>query len=282
MINEIGTYFLLFVVYSVAAWVMETGTVIITEKKFVNRGFLIGPYCPIYGFGVVLITILLRKYADDILALMVFSVFICGILEYSTSFFMEKIFNARWWDYSKNRFNINGRICLETLIPFAVAGCIIVKYINPFLINYFSTLPDDLMRIIIGTILMIFLVDSIISFRIIIGFKNIAREIKDNTEEISEKVRATAEEISDKVKCTTEELSEKVRVTTEEISSRIREKTTEISNKIRNTTEDFEKFKEEFNIKFREAINNKPALYRRLLSAFPDMQAQINKFRKKK
>ena len=83
---------------------MESVGGIFKEKRFINRGFLIGPYCPVYGFGVVLITILLQKYTNDVIVLFFLAILICGTLEYATSYFMEKFFNARWWDYSKNKF----------------------------------------------------------------------------------------------------------------------------------------------------------------------------------
>ena len=118
MILQIEQYIALFFIYSFLGWVMESILETVRKKRFVNRGFLIGPYCPIYGAGVLLITILLAKYNDDIWITFLMSLLICGTLEYATSYIMEKIFKARWWDYSYRKFNINGRICLETLIPF--------------------------------------------------------------------------------------------------------------------------------------------------------------------
>ena len=135
MLRTIELYFLLFFTYSVLGWIMEVTKTLIDKKKFVNRGFLIGPYCPIYGYGVILLTILLKKYQSDIPATFIFSILICGTLEYFTSYFMEKIFHARWWDYSKRKFNINGRICLETLLPFGIMGCLILYIVNPAFLN---------------------------------------------------------------------------------------------------------------------------------------------------
>jgi len=106
------------------------------DRQFVNRGFLIGPYCPIYGVGSVLIIYFLRNNLGDILSVYLKSILVAAILEYMTSFVMEKIFHARWWDYSDNKFNINGRICLETLIPFGFLACFLVYIINPFIYNY--------------------------------------------------------------------------------------------------------------------------------------------------
>ena len=126
-------YFLLFISYSVIGWIMETILKTIEYKKFVNRGFLIGPYCPIYGCGALLMTFLLQGYVHDPIVLFVFNIIICSILEYSTSYIMEKIFKARWWDYSYTKYNINGRICLDTMIPFGLLGLLMMYVINPFI-----------------------------------------------------------------------------------------------------------------------------------------------------
>ena len=168
---------------------METVNISIREKKFNNRGFLIGPYCPIYGVGVLLITILLRKYDDDVLTTFIMSILICGTLEYLTSYVMEKIFKARWWDYSSRKFNINGRICLETLIPFGIAGTFIIYIANPFLLKYINMIPQIVMHILIVAFSLIFITDVIVSFKIILNLKEMSKEFKDNTDEISDKVK---------------------------------------------------------------------------------------------
>ena len=189
MIREIEQYIALFFIYSFAGWLMEVIRVSKKEKKFVDRGFLIGPYCPIYGYGVLLITILLRKYTDDIIVTFFMSLIICGILEYLTSYLMEKIFKARWWDYSDRKFNINGRICLENLIPFGIGGCIIVYIINPFLLGIIDFVPDIIMHILLTFLLISYITDLIVSLKIILNLKIVKKELKDNTDEISEKVK---------------------------------------------------------------------------------------------
>ena len=98
---------------------METTSISIRNKKFVNRGFLIGPVCPIYGYGVVLVSLLLQKYQNDIIVTFFMSIIICGFLEYFTSYFMEIIFKARWWDYSNIKWNLDGYICFPASFPNA-------------------------------------------------------------------------------------------------------------------------------------------------------------------
>lgn len=195
MIENIEMYILLFFTYSFLGWVMESIGGIFKVKKFVNRGFLIGPYCPVYGTGVVLISILLKNYTKDIPALFILSTVICGFLEYITSYIMEKLFNARWWDYTNQKFNINGRICLETLIPFGIAGTTILCFINPFFINIYSSIPNLVRHIITIVLGILFIIDIIISFNIIISFKGETYKEKDNTEEIGNKVKDKTENI---------------------------------------------------------------------------------------
>ena len=187
--EEIKLYILIFFIYAIAGWIMETTTISIRNKKFVNRGFLVGPVCPIYGYGVVLVSVLLKKYQEDIVATFCMSIIICGLLEYFTSFFMEKIFKARWWDYSQKKFNINGRICLENLVLCGIASCIIVYIVNPFIIGKINLIPQNIQSLIIILLLLIHVVDNIISYKIILNLKQVSKEVKDNTIEISEKVR---------------------------------------------------------------------------------------------
>lgn len=190
MVEILCNYFLLFILYSFIGWLMEEILTFIDTKKFVNRGFLIGPICPIYGYGCLLIIILLRRYINDPIALFVMAVVLCFLLEYFTSYFMEKFFKARWWDYSQKKFNINGRICLDNMIAFGALGVIVIYIVNPFLMNIISYFNNITLYIVSGILLVIYLVDNIISFKVISGFSSVAKTVKkDSTEEITKKVR---------------------------------------------------------------------------------------------
>lgn len=183
--------FLLFIIYAILGWVVEVINNIVINKKFVNRGFLIGPYCPIYGVGGVIATIFLTKYKESIIVLFVMSMFLFALLEYFTSYLMEKLFKARWWDYTDYRFNINGRICLETLIPFGLLGCFAIYVVNPILFSIYSMTNIFVLRFIALVLFIIFIIDFTISLKIINSFKDTAVKFlkKDNTEEITKKVK---------------------------------------------------------------------------------------------
>ena len=197
MWQTIEPYILLFFIYSIFGWIMEVVCKLIEKKKFINRGFLIGPYCPIYGHGAILIILLLQKYINDPIALFIMGIVICSILEYLTSYFMEKIFHARWWDYSQRKFNINGRICLRTMIPFGLLGLFIMYVSNPFFFDVIEKIPNVTLNIICITLLVIFFIDNIVSFNIISNVNITSKKIKDNTEEITEEI---AEDLTRKVK----------------------------------------------------------------------------------
>ena len=192
--RNVFTYFMLFFIYAILGWIIETTLVSIEKRKFVNRGFLIGPYCPIYGFGGLAITILLKNYTKDPIVLFLMAVIICGTLEYFTSYIMEKIFKARWWDYSAKKYNINGRICLETVVPFGILGCLVMYVLNPITFKYLNMLSNSMLNIISAICFTIFITDHIVSYNVISSFTKTVKtinvgKIKDNTEEITKKVR---------------------------------------------------------------------------------------------
>lgn len=190
MFSKICSIFLLFIMYSFLGWLMEVGLILVEKHKFVNRGFLIGPYCPIYGWGCLTMIILLTKYQSDPIVLFIMAILICSILEYATSYVMEKIFHARWWDYSNKKYNINGRICLETMIPFGILGCIVIYFINPIFTSFLLKIPTTILKIVSIVLFIIFLVDNILSMNIISKFKNTMNTVeKDSTEEITKKVK---------------------------------------------------------------------------------------------
>lgn len=190
MLHTIEIYFLLFISYAFLGWCMEVTCEFIQYKKFINRGFLIGPYCPIYGWGALAITILLKRYMEEPLVLFVMSTLICSIIEYLTSYFMEKKYHARWWDYSNKKFNINGRICLETLIPFGILGVAIMYGTNPILFKLYNQIPQLVINILTVILFIGFIVDNIISSNIISSINVEGNKlIKDNTEEITEKIK---------------------------------------------------------------------------------------------
>ena len=180
-------YFLIFYIYSVLGWIMESTYVSIKQKKFVDRGFLIGPYCPIYGWGSLTIILYLEQYKNNFITVFILGVVICAFLEYITSYIMEKIFKARWWDYSDKKFNLNGRICGENAILFGIGGLLIIYIIEPIIDNYISKINIFCLSLLSIIFFIIFIIDTIVSFKIVNKLKeNLGNiEIKrDSTQEM--------------------------------------------------------------------------------------------------
>ncbi len=182
--------FYIFILYSILGWFMEVVIVSSKKRKITARGFLIGPWCPIYGFGALFITLLLRKYYNDPVALFVMSFLMGTILEYVTSYLMEKLFHARWWDYSNHKFQINGRVSLTTSLGFCALGVILVYILNPFFLRIIKNIPPIVFTIIMIIVLLIFITDVITSYKIISNIK-ISKDvdIKDLTDKYTEEVK---------------------------------------------------------------------------------------------
>ena len=184
-------YFSIFFIYSFIGWIIEMIVEnFILEHEFANRGFLIGPYCPVYGVASILMMLLLSRYSNDILVLFFMSVIICTVVEYFTSWLLETIFKARWWDYHDFPFNINGRICLINSIGFGILGVLLIKILNPSVVWLFSKINPIIFNIISFLLLLLFIFDIIFSFNIIKKIKVSASSLKkDNTNTFSNKVK---------------------------------------------------------------------------------------------
>lgn len=184
--------FLLFLIYSVIGYLVEVFCVSSVKKKLtLSRGFLIGPYLPIFGTGAIAMIFFLNNYKDDLIVLFVMGTVLCSVLEYITSLVMEKIFKLRWWDYTDKKFNINGRVCLENGILFGLGGVLIVKIINPIFVGILAFLPDTLVIVLSIILALVFLVDLIITLIIMFRLKiNVNKyNEKDSTSEIKKEVR---------------------------------------------------------------------------------------------
>ena len=185
-------YFSIFFIYSVIGWLIESTYVSIKEDKIINRGFLIGPYCPIYGFGALGMILYLEQYKNNILTVFLLAVIICSTLEYLTSYIMEKLFKARWWDYSKNKFNLNGRICGKNSLLFGLGGVIIIYIAHPIINNILLSINKNISLTLTIIFLIIYTIDTIISLNIVKKFKKTVSNIditKDSSQEFSKLVK---------------------------------------------------------------------------------------------
>ncbi len=187
--DTISTWFLIFIFYSVVGWCLEMLATVLQKHKIINRGSLIGPVCPIYGFGAVLISLVLGDI-DNIIVIFCVAFVGSAVLEYITSYIMEKLFNVRWWDYTTAPFNLNGRICLHAALMFGVLGIVIVRLVNPWLFSLLNQIDVVLRLVIAFELFILLLADLAVSLWLILGLKVTAGTVeRDATEEISERVR---------------------------------------------------------------------------------------------
>lgn len=184
---------LLFFIFGFAGWCMEVALKYRQYHRFINRGFLTGPICPIYGCGVVLITVVVGNLASvesGPLTTFSLSFVICGAVEYLTSFVLEKLFHARWWDYSQKPMNLHGRVWIGNLILFGLAGVAIIHFVDPWLFGVLGHIPLSVRKIAAAALTAVFVADIAISFLVLKLVKvGIDSSEADNTEEISKEVR---------------------------------------------------------------------------------------------
>lgn len=181
---------LLFFLFSFIGWAVEVLEGIIRRNEIVNRGFLIGPICPIYGFSCVLMILLLNKYEKDYVVLFFLGMILCTFIEYFTSLILEKIFNTRWWDYSDHKINLNGRVCLETMILFGIASIILMRIFKPLSYKLLDIMPYTLKIILIIILMIIILLDFILSMSVILDLKKnkLITKAQDCTKEVNKKM----------------------------------------------------------------------------------------------
>ena len=182
-----------FFIFGFAGWCMEVMLKYRQFHRFINRGFLTGPILPIYGFGVILITIVVGNLASvesGVVMTFALSLVICGLVEYLTSYVLEKIFHARWWDYSQKPMNLHGRVWIGNLVLFGLAGVAIIHIVNPVLFTALDRVPMNVRKVTVSVLLAILAADYIISYFVLKLVKvGVDSSEADNTEEISKEVR---------------------------------------------------------------------------------------------
>lgn len=164
-------YFLELIIYffafSLVGWLLETAYCFSELGYFVKRGFLYGPICPIYGFGALILIIFLSKYKKQSLKLFIYATIICSGFEYLVGFALDALFSARWWDYSSEFLNLNGRISILFAFAWGIIAIIFVNHVYPFIEKHFNNLRKkfnyNILNIISFSCICIFIIDIIFS-----------------------------------------------------------------------------------------------------------------------
>lgn len=226
--------FLWFVFYSLIGWLWEVSLYLIEDRKFVNRGFLNGPYCPIYGFGALLILMVLGNVEEPITLFFLSAIFTCS-LEYLTSWGMEKIFHARWWDYSERPLNLNGRVCMIGAVAFGSLSVLMLKVVHPSVLRQMERFSETELS---ATATVLFVLMSVDLIYTVTKFSAFERKLK----ELNEKLEAGRDAVREQQKAVLERIQESTVYT--------------------KLSDSYEEFQKEFN-----------AQEKRLLKAFPKLRS---------
>lgn len=228
-----------FIIYSFFGWIMESVIKTVAQRKPINSGFLHGPFCPIYGFGAIIMLLFLNKFKNNIILLFLSAFFILSLWEYIVGWLLEKIFNTKYWDYTKNKFNIKGRVCLLNSLFWGILGVAFIKYIHPFVMGKIDTINTIYLTICTIILSVTILIDMIIT---IIKVRNISinlEKIKELSNNIKEKIEEleTKQIIKEDLQLTIQNSKENLQQTIEELKykqTKMRRKLLKQINRLKN------------------------------------------------
>lgn len=253
-----------FFVYGFLGWCTEVAFAACKEKKFVNRGFLNGPICPIYGIGVTVVLQFLSSYKNRVVLLYILSVILVTTLEWVTGFILEKLFHNKWWDYSNKPFNLNGYVCLGFSLIWGV-GCVgIVKFVHPIIQKGLTFLPHWLGIVLILIFSIAMFADLYVTASTILKMnkrlekmEEIAAELHRISDELGEniyhdmvqvmeyrdewkeKMEDVSEDFKDKVQDMSEDLKEKMEDMSEDFKDKMQDMSGDLKDKVQDMSEDF-------------------------------------------
>ncbi len=279
----------IFIIYAFLGWCTEVSYAALDRGIFVNRGFLNGPYCPIYGFGVVIVVTILTPLQDNLLLLFFGSFLLTSVLEYITGFLLEKVFHDRWWDYSNKPFNIHGYVCLKFSIYWGLACTFIMKVIHPIIYRGITWIPHTLGVVLLVIFMTVFIVDCCITVSTILKFNKrlklmdeMAEKIHKLSDEIGENIYENvtgAIQKSEEFQENHAELLDKLADTREdilELPQTAKEKLAETTEEWKKELEERKKELAELSEKYEKLFEEKNFGFRRLMKAFPDMKSRDN------
>lgn len=249
--------FLIFILFSFIGWICEVIYVGVTSAhKFVNRGFLHGPICPVYGFGGVVILMLPPSLYATWIPLFLASMILCTTVEYFVSWLMEKLFHTRWWDYSHYKIQLNGRICLLNSILFGFLGVVVIHFVYPLMTDLLNSLGQTWISISGMIILAVLSVDIFFTVRKLVDFANVMKKLKDFGETLNSHYGQEEWFKKDSFMDMINSVIERADNRKEEFSQKILEKIEKLQNLHLPSVESFlKKFPSIKSAKYREELN---------------------------
>jgi uncharacterized membrane protein len=256
--SSVFTLFYYFIIYSFIGWCLETVYATINKKEFVNRGFLHGPFCPIYGFGTLSIIVLLKPIETNYIFLFLGSILLTSIIEYITGYILETTFNSTWWDYSDEPYNLHGRICLSFSIIWGFISIFILKVIHPYIVYMVNLIPTSPGTILFYIILLCFFIDFIITVITIIKLRSLLTQLNTVYLELTDKLSEFKLNLG-----STKDISE--------LKIRLEQLIESAEIKMSKKKSDIENIIKELKIKYDSLVIKKSPNYSRLIKAFPDL-----------
>lgn len=189
----------IFFIYAFLGWCTEVSYAALVTGKFINRGFLNGPVCPVYGFGVVIVLGCLTPLSENLLILFIGSVILTSILEWLTGFVLEKLFHQRWWDYSDQPFNLNGYICLRFSIAWGLACVFVVRLLHPTILGLIWLIPHFAGILLLGLLGAVMAADLAATVATIIKLNRRLAQIDELAAKIKEASNEFGENLADRV-----------------------------------------------------------------------------------
>lgn len=259
--RKMTIYYLIlyFFTYGVLGWCAEVAFAAVKERSFVNRGFLNGPICPIYGVGVSAVICFLTPFSGNLPLLYVASTVLVTVLEGLTGYFMDKIFHHKWWDYSSQPLNIGGYVCLIFSLVWGVACIAIVRVIHPVIHDMLSIIPFMLGMVFIIVLGVVLFADLYVTASGILKFN---RQL-DAMEKIAEELKDLSNRLGENIY---ENVMETMEIT-EEGKKRLEERTEEQYEKLK-------RHQEELKHRYEELSFQRTGMVRRLIHAFPKMESR--------
>ena len=190
MITTLEHYFLWFLFYSFVGWMYESILVSCQQHRLVNRGFLNGPLCPIYGTGAILGVAILGNVRNPIIIFLI-SMVGATILEYTTSWVMEQLFHARWWDYSNFRFNLQGRVCLLGALIFGLGGVGVVLGSQPYVERVTDMIPLPMLHTLVTVLALITIIDLAVTVTGILEFEQVLDSVAQVVQDVAARAGGT-------------------------------------------------------------------------------------------
>lgn len=259
-----------FIIYAFLGWCVEVAYHVVTNGNFINRGFLNGPICPIYGLGMIILIYCLYPLVDNFILLFFGSFFLTSTLEYITGFVLEKVFHDKWWDYTDLPFNLRGYVCLSFSIAWGLGAVFMLNIVHPTLYRFISIFDNKIGIVILLLLLAFFIIDLIITVLGIMKIKkhllllsSIADDLKSISNIIGERIYKSMN-VAIKTRYT---MNHKLKKSRPVLKSSINEK--------RNHVIDLK-------VKYRKVLRKKGFVHRRLEKAFPNLKSRLSTLHYKK